>query len=284
MSIIKKKNIVLKGKHQKPIVADVFIKEASEKHPLVIFSHGYKGFKDWGCWDLVAHAFADAGFCFVKFNFSHNGGTVKQPIDFPDLEAFGNNNYIKELDDLETVIAWVTQADFEFSDRVSNKITLIGHSRGGGAVTLKAYEDSRISSVISWAGVCDYTRGFRDEEMLLMWKENGVTYVKNGRTQQQMPHYYQFYQNFKENEERLTIKTAAENLKIPHFIIHGDADETVSLEEANKLHKWNPDSKLFIIKEGNHVFGGKHPWDKKELPDHLNQTVQKSILFINNTP
>jgi len=55
----------------------------------------------------MAESFANAGFFFIKFNFSHNGGTVKQPIDFPDLEAFGNNNYTKELDDLETVIDWI---------------------------------------------------------------------------------------------------------------------------------------------------------------------------------
>ena len=28
---------------------------------------------------------------------------VKNPIDFPDLEAFGNNNFSHELNDLERV-------------------------------------------------------------------------------------------------------------------------------------------------------------------------------------
>ncbi|WP_435524823.1 hypothetical protein [Chryseobacterium indoltheticum] len=36
----------------------------------------------------------------VKFNFSHNGTTVEDPENFADLEAFGNNNYSKELSDL----------------------------------------------------------------------------------------------------------------------------------------------------------------------------------------
>lgn len=90
---------------------------------------GYKGFKDWGCWHLTAEAFAKASFCFVKFNFSHNGGTIEEPIDFPDLEAFGNNNFTKELDDLESVIDWVTNSDFKNITSIStNDITLIGHS------------------------------------------------------------------------------------------------------------------------------------------------------------
>ena len=40
---------------------------------IVIFIHGFMGFKDWGAWHLMAKVFAKAGFFFVKFNFSHNG-------------------------------------------------------------------------------------------------------------------------------------------------------------------------------------------------------------------
>ena len=32
---------------------------------------------------------------------------MEDPIDFPDLEAFGNNNFSKEVDDLGSVIDWV---------------------------------------------------------------------------------------------------------------------------------------------------------------------------------
>ena len=86
------KNIVLKKGGIKPILVDFFYKKRSKKMPIVIFCHGYKGFKDWGAWNLVGKAFANKNFFFIKFNFSHNGGTVENPIDFPDLESFGNNN------------------------------------------------------------------------------------------------------------------------------------------------------------------------------------------------
>src|SRR5210317_1950113 len=102
--MISKQHYIIDGKHQKPILIDTTRDLNQENLPIVIFCHGYKGFKDWGAWNLMAKAFAEAGFFFVKFNFSYNGGTVEQPIDFPDLEAFGNNNYTKELDDLDCVI------------------------------------------------------------------------------------------------------------------------------------------------------------------------------------
>ncbi len=278
--ITSNKNINLKGKHQRPILTDVFYSKNQEQKPIVIFCHGYKGFKDWGAWDLVAEAFANAGFFFIKFNFSHNGGTAEQPIDFPDLDAFGNNNFIKELDDLETVIDWVTFADFEFKDQIdTTKIVLIGHSRGGGIVTIKAAEDSRVTQLITWAGVSDYKNRFPKGEAFKKWGKDEVYFVENGRTKQQMPHYFQFYTSFIENEERLTISRAVKHIDIPHLIIHGTDDPTVNQKEAENLHQWNPESELFLIEGADHVFGAKHPWDNQELPKHLRITTLKSIDF-----
>jgi predicted dienelactone hydrolase len=71
-----------------------------EKAPLVIFCHGYKGYKDWGAWNLVADEFVKKGFSFVKFNFSLNGGTIENPIDFPDLSAFSQNTHSQEVKDV----------------------------------------------------------------------------------------------------------------------------------------------------------------------------------------
>ena len=121
--MIKEKNIALTGKHNKPIVTDIYYNDTLNKKPVIIFCHGYKGFKDWGAWPMVANTFAKQGFFFVAFNFSHNGGTLENPIDFPDLEAFGQNNFIKELDDLETVIKWITE------NKSYNKIVDIENSK-----------------------------------------------------------------------------------------------------------------------------------------------------------
>lgn len=276
------KNLLLEGRHHKPILVDVIFEQNGIEKPVVIFCHGYKGYKDWGAWNLMAKAFANAGCCFIKFNFSHNGGTKEQPIDFPDLEAFGNNNYSKELDDLETVIDWISNTT-EFSNELNiNQLSLIGHSRAGGIVAIKSEEDNRVSKVITLAGVCDYKKRTATSGELEQWKKDGVKYVLNGRTKQQMPHYYQFYEDFIKNEERLTIKRAIENLKIPLLIIHGDNDGSVSLREAKNIHKWNPKSTLEIIPGANHVFGTKHPWENDSLSEDLRKVTEKCIAFVRN--
>jgi uncharacterized protein len=275
-----KNSVIIQGKHQKPILIDYHYVYNNLPKPIIIFCHGYKGFKDWGAWNLMANAFAEAGFCFIKFNFSHNGGTIEQPIDFPDLEAFGNNNYTKELDDIQSVIDFVCSNEELEKDINKNQITLIGHSRGGGIVLIKAEEDSRINNVITLAGVSDYKTRFPKHEVFNNWKKNGIYYVENVRTKQQMPHYFQFFEDFIKNEERLTIKRAVSNLKVPHLIIHGNADASVSFEEATNLHKWNPNSKLEIIEGANHVFGASHPWNQDALPKHLQIVINKIIAFL----
>jgi len=274
------KDIILQGKHDKPILTDVFFNETHQQKPVVIFCHGYKGFKDWGAWNLMAEAFAKAGFFLIKFNFSHNGGTVEQPIDFPDLEAFGTNNYTKEVADLETVIDGIsTNPDFKNEVDIDT-ISLIGHSRGGGIVLLKSNEDARVKKVITLAGVSDYKSRFLKNEKLQEWKEKGVFYVKNGRTHQEMPHFYEYYEDFIKNENRLNIQKAAQNLKIPQLIIHGDNDTSVSINEAENLKKWNPNSEFKIIENANHVFNVSHPWVKNSSSEAFEKTIKSCINFL----
>lgn len=275
-----KKNLILNSENKKPILYNIYREDTNAAQPLIIFCHGYKGFKDWGAWHLVAEAFAKAGFCFMKFNFSHNGGTMEQPIDFPDLEAFAENNFSKELDDLDRILDLVTSGNENFPKNIS-EISLIGHSRGGGIVLIKTQEDFRINKVATWASVSDFKARFQEgTDEFENWKKTGVTYVENGRTKQQMPHGFQFYLDFKENEERFNIKKAAKNLKVPQLIIHGSEDPTVSLKEARAIHSWNPKSELEVIDDADHVFGASHPWEENILPSDLKKVIETTIGFL----
>ncbi|MDX1461558.1 MAG: alpha/beta fold hydrolase [Marinirhabdus sp.] len=275
------RNEILLNSSQKPIVYDAYYAPDGQKKPVVVFCHGYKGFKDWGAWNLVAEAFAEQGFFFLKFNFSHNGGTLLQPIDFPDLEAFAQNNYSKELEDLQQILDFITLSERFQTEVDKEDINLIGHSRGGGIALIKAEESADVKRVVTWAGVSDYRSRFDEgSESFKAWKRTGRKYVENGRTKQQMPHDWQFYEDFKANEDRLTIKRAASNISKPYLIIHGDADPTVSLSEAKRLSQWNPKAELKIIEGADHVFGAKHPWEGLDIPDDLRKITEVTIKFL----
>ena len=137
--------------------------------------------------------------------------------------------------------------------------------------------------MITWAAVCTLDRTmFQEGTELEQWKKDGVFYIVNGRTKQQMPHYIQFYENYKEHETYLDIQKATQNLTIPHLIIHGDGDVAVPIFHAKNLHEWNPDSQLCIIPEANHVFGAKQPWTEKAFPTDFQITLEETFDFLDN--
>lgn len=275
MKLIIKKDISLENPETKNFLADSFYSDTENKRPLVIFVHGYKGYKDWGAWDLMAEKFAQSGFFFVKFNFSHNGTSIENPAHFADLESFGNNNYSKELSDLGVVIDHFIQ-----NPKVDpEKVILIGHSRGGGISIIKTFEDERINGLITLASVDTLDR-FPQGDFFENWKKEGVYYALNGRTQQEMPHYYQFYEDYEKNIHRFDVERAAEMAKAYMLIIHGTEDEAVEVKHAEHLHILNPNSELFLIENGNHTFGAKEPWTDSNLPKDLNTVTEKCINFL----
>lgn len=278
--IVHEQNIILQSRHGKSFLADVYYQPDKLPKPIVIFSHGFKGFKDWGTFHLVAEHFASKGFVFVKFNFSHNGTTVDHPLEFADLEAFGNNNMSIEMDDLGVVIDWVTSSAFILDDIEADKtkILLLGHSRGGGITILKAGEDNRVKKIAVWGSVNEYGKYWKHDEMDRIKKE-GVIFVPNTRTGQQMPVYWQLYENYFANLQRLYIPDVVKQISIPFLIIHGTDDETIPYSNAIDMHSWNKHSELFLIEHGNHNFGGKHPWTSGKMPEDLEDACDATIEF-----
>ena len=61
-------NKFIKGPNGRPIIYDFFYDKNTIKSPIVIFCHGYKGFKDWGAWPLLAKTTASSGVAFLKFS------------------------------------------------------------------------------------------------------------------------------------------------------------------------------------------------------------------------
>jgi pimeloyl-ACP methyl ester carboxylesterase len=87
-------------------------------------------------------------------------------------------------------------------------------------------------------------------------------------------------QDFIQNKERLNIENAAKKITIPHLIIHGDKDTSISVNEGEKLHTWNPKSILKIIEKANHVFNVSHPWIENKGSDAFEKTVKICIDFL----
>lgn len=282
MDTIKRDNIEIQSLAGKKILFDITYHPSKGKQPLIVFAHGFKGFKDWGHFNLIAEEFAKEGYAFCKLNFSHNGTTPEFPCDFIDLEAFGHNNFTKELLDLDSLFTYTQSEKFqkEFPFIQPSSLYLIGHSKGGSTSIICSHKDKRVTKLISWAAVANIVTRYSFDE-IGVWKKEGVQYIFNSRTNQQMPLYYQLAEDVLNHQSDYDIPSIVPQIDIPWLILHGENDETVSIEEAHLLHQKQPKSTLGIIKGGDHTFNGAHPWNKDTLPKETQELVKQTLSFLN---
>lgn len=270
---------VIQGQDGRRIPVDLHVPEVgNDRVPVIIFIHGFKGFKDWGHFPLVCEFLARSGFAVARFNFSWNGTSPENPTEFCEPEQFGRNTFSRELEDLDLVIEnlWWT---ISMQSRIDpSRLGLLGHSRGGGTAILQAARDPRIKALATWAAVSDFEKRVNPPD-LEEWKKTGVGEIVNARTGQKLPMYIDIRTDFYANKAILDIQAASKKIQIPQLIVHGTKDEAVSLREAEALKIWNPFAEFEEIIGANHTFGGKHPWDDKSLPEDTLKAVAATTTF-----
>jgi uncharacterized protein len=234
--------------------ADVRLPEGGPPRAAVVLVHGFKGFKDWGFFPWLAERLVERGFAAISPNFSLNGiGT--DPLAFTELDAFARNTLSREVRELRIVLEAVSRGDV--LPVPPERVGLFGHSRGGGDAVLAAAEGG-VDALVTWAAVADFDRW--DDELKAEWRRDGRIHVLNGRTGQHMPLDVSLLDDFEANREALDVKGAAARVGCPWMIVHGLDDATVSVEDARRLARANPQSRLRLVEGAGHTFGAVHPF------------------------
>ena len=240
------------------IHGDLRYREGIKNAPAIIICHGFKGFKDWGFFPILAEGLAEDGYATITFNFSRNG-IGADPNNFTELDRFATNTYSHELNDLRIVIDAVSKGEIGSNIIDPEKIGLLGHSRGGGIVLLYASEDDRIQCVVTWSAIARVER--YSEEVLKRWEEEGYIEIENKRTNQMMRINKDFLTDIKKNSKKLNVLKAAESMEMPALVVHGESDESVPVSEADEIYGrlQGYGNELEIIEGGTHTFGIRHP-------------------------
>jgi uncharacterized protein len=248
--------------------------------PIIIFCHGFKGFKDWGGFNYIANYFASKGFGVFKLNFSHNGTSLEDKENFVDLDGFSINTLGFEMGDLEACEAYIkTSLQAEIPQIDASKIGIIGHSKGGvSALLYCAHYKTSISKICSWASPFDFFRSWSSTSKK-EWKEKGMLYILNGRTRQQMPLSVDILNDYEKNIQRYNVAEALKKMSTPILIIHGSKDESVPISQAHELKKVSASASIKIIENANHTFGMQHPFDELQVPSHLVEVLEATVLF-----
>ncbi len=272
--MIQTEQFSLMGANNKPLFGDLTYDDKNTFTPVIVFIHGFKGFKDWGAHHLVARYFAQNGFRYLKFNVSHSGVTYKNFRDVTNIEDFASNTFSKELFDINIII---NHANNYLGVK---DVSLIGHSRGGGLSILQAANNPYVKGLVTWSSIAAFNSLWKKEQEK-DWRKTGRIEVINARTKEKLPLNLTLLEDFEENADLLNILSAAKKINIPWLIIQGDDDVNVPYSTAEKLANSNPSCKLVKIEGANHVYGAVHPYPGDSLPPQLFEVCEKSLKFLN---
>jgi pimeloyl-ACP methyl ester carboxylesterase len=230
-----------------------------EKQPLVIFVHGSGNVDRNG---------NQAGAITANYIQQLSNELNKNGIAF-----YRYDKRTSTKDNMKILMRGVTLLDFVDDVKVAvnnfkedsrfSSISLIGHSQGS-LVALLAITDS-IDNYISIAGpassidktIIDQIRTNNGDSLAGIAASHFKELKTEGKIENINPMLFQLFnpqnQPFFKSWMKYSPQDEIKNLNIPVLIINGTKDLQVPVEEAKTLHQANPDSKLVLIENMNHV-------------------------------
>ncbi len=263
------------GRDGFPLRGDLRHVADREEAPAIVICHGFKGFKDWGFFPTLAVTLAEAGYLAVSFNFS-GSGIGERPEEFDEVEQFERGTLSGDLYDLDCVLDQLLAGNLP-GPTPRGPVGLVGHSRGGGICLLQAAADARIGCLATWNSVATFARF--DREQVEQWRRDGFFPIQNARTGQTFRLHRAMLDDLERNRASFDLPAAAGRLSAPWLIVHGAADETVPLAEAEQLDAaaTAPTTRLVAIAAAGHTFGAVHPF--VERPPALATALAATVDF-----
>ena len=235
------------------MAGDLCVPEKAGKRPVVIICHSFMAFKDWGFFPYLAREIAERGYCSLTFNFSHNGvrGHGRR---ITELGKFERNTFSRELSDLKSVIDAVSQPSFGRGSVDTDRIILLGHSRGGGIAIVHSAQDKRIHALVTLSAISTLDRWTLHQKN--QWRSDGHYHLSRDAQTIPLRLGIDLLDDLELNGERLDICRAASAITVPWLILHGMADVTVQPREGELLYKHarKTNTEFHLLEKVGHLY------------------------------
>jgi hypothetical protein len=183
--VVKKHTGTLTSTDGNPIDFDLYAPHNDTSSlPVLLFLHGFKGFKDWGTFPDAFFEMARNGFAVLAMNFSYDGINHETTlVDKPDL--FYTQTISQEIEDVRIVVDAVMTGKIAQNSGLGDlyPLGIIGHSRGGLTAIVAAAEIDDITCLVTWGAVAD-SIDFLGPDAIHEWSTKGHTEITNSRTGQ----------------------------------------------------------------------------------------------------
>jgi dienelactone hydrolase len=276
------KQFIITSREGEKMRADLRYEANGAKKPVVIFVHGFKGFKNWGPFPAVCEKIAASGFISIAFNLSHNG-VGDDLMNFTELDRFAENTFSRELDELGDVIneiIMLKNIPIEESEIHSDAIGILGHSRGGSLAILEAPRHRAVRAVTAWSAPSYFNR--YTERQMTEWRKDGHAEIQNSRTGQTMRLNVSLLDDIEKNRGRLNIPISARALTSQEkglLVIAGTEDLTVKPIESQEIYDaaLKQFSELHIISNTGHTFGAE--FSNPAIPAPMENALDFTLNF-----
>lgn len=242
--------------HGRTVSGDIFIPE-EESFPLVIFSHGYNGYKD----DFrdSANNMMDNGIASITFTFCGSGGR--------DTSGFGTTNMtlFTEKEDLTALIDYAKQIK-----GFNGSLYLLGGSQGGIVSAMAAEE---------WeADIKGMVLLFPAFNIPDNWTKTNYP-IDRYPTPESIPESFDFWgvklgRNFVVTMRDFDVYANMADFQKPVLILHGTNDNIVPISYSQRAVKTYPNAELVTYKGEGHGF----------TPGTMQDVEERLLDFINDNP
>jgi dipeptidyl aminopeptidase/acylaminoacyl peptidase len=215
-----------------------------KEKPIIILCHGFSTSKEGRTYVRLEEILNDKGISTFRFDFFGHGESEGKFEEITTLEA---------VDDIQNAIRFLKESGYK-------KIGLIGSSFGGMASIIEAGKTSDLYALALKSPVSDYLGLLHtriDRQEIKKWKEKGMIDI-TGVEGETHKIGYSFY----EEAEKIKAYEAAQKIKIPTLIVHGDKDETVPIEQSKKTASLIENCRLEIIDGGDHRYSKPEHFEK----------------------
>jgi len=226
-----------------------------QKAPAITMFHGFTGHKaeTHRLFVRIARAICKEGFVVLRIDFRGSGDSEG---DFEDMTAPA------EVSDAEQAITFLSGLP-EVNDKA---IGIIGLSMGGRVAAILASKDSRVKFVVLYSAAL----ASRKQRFWKGLSSEALSRLELGEAIQFSGGWY-LKKAFFDTIDEVVPHEVMGNIRVPILIVHGDADQTVPLEDATKgygiVKGLNARNELHVVKGGDHVYSSK------ELTQEVTETT-----------